>query len=420
MSSHEFAGPETAFKINISDDRISLLRRKLKLATFPDEIENAGRDYGPTLADIKRLADRWQNGYDWKKYEAELNDKLPQFKRTISVDGHGELDIHYVHQKSTSGAIPLLFVHGWPGSFFEVAKILPFLTRPEDPTTQQAFHLVALSLPGFGFSSAPKKKGFGLNQFAEVGHKLMLSLGYEQYGEGVIFCKLHYSYLPFLVTQGGDWGAYITKRIAILYGHKHSKAWHINYVRAAEIHNIPTGSYNTFNSANEQENAFKSRTLWFEIEGRGYNLLQSTQPQTPGYALADSPVGLLAWIYEKLVNWSDRYLWEDDEVLNWISIYWFSAAGPAASLRIYYERTHEVPEFTSPNPTIPLGVSLFPQELSIYPKAWLQDPNLVFTSEHKNGGHFAAHENPIGLITDLRAMFGRDGPAFGVLSGFAK
>ncbi|KAF9530637.1 Alpha/Beta hydrolase protein [Crepidotus variabilis] len=396
--SSSFFGPETPFEIKIPDDHLALLNRKLELATFPDEIENAGRDYGPRLGDIKRLSARWQSGYNWRKYEAELNTILPQYQRNILVDGFGELNIHYIHKKSPlNGSIPLLFIHGWPGSFIEVVKILPLLTQPDEPQTQPNFHVVALSLPGFGFSSAPKQKGFGLNQFAEVGHKLMISLGYKKY-----------------VTQGGDWGSLISRRIAILYGHKHAKAWHINLPIAAEIVNIPTGSYATFNPTNKQEEDYKARTQWFSAEGRGYYAIQSTQPQTPGYALADSPVALLAWIYEKLINWTDDYKWEDDEILNWISIYWFSTAGPAASLRIYYEYGHESPALGSSNPTIPLGISLFPKEMTVYPKAWFQDPTLIFISEHASGGHFAAHENPLGLVTDLRKMFGKGGPAFGV------
>ncbi|KAF9530635.1 alpha/beta-hydrolase [Crepidotus variabilis] len=399
-----FTGPEIPFKIDVSEDQLSLLQRKLELATFPDELENVGRDYGPSLVDIKRLVARWQTGYDWKKHEAQLNESLPQFKRKITVDGFRELDIHYVHKKSTvDGAIPLLFIPGWPGSFVEVGKILPLLTQPDDPATQPSFHVVALSLPGFGFSSAPKQRGFALNQFAEVSNKLMVSLGYETY-----------------VTQGGDWGGHITQRMAVHYGKKHVLAWHTNYAFAAKIHKIPTGSFKTFNPTNEDEKAAKERSDWFDTEGRGYGHLQGTQPQTPGYALADSPVGLLAWVYEKLVNWSDKYPWEDDEVLTWISIYWFSAAGPAASLRIYYERTHEAPELDNGTAAIPLGLSLFPKEIYSIPKAWLKDPNLVFVSEHKTGGHFAAHEDPLGLVNDLRKFFSKGGPAFGGGAGNKK
>ncbi|KAF8957260.1 Alpha/Beta hydrolase protein [Flammula alnicola] len=389
----------TPFKIDILDDEIETLKQKLALTTLPDELEDAGRDYGVPLADIQRLLARWKDGYDWRKYEKQLNEEMPQFRREIEVAGFGKLNIHYVHKKSEiAGAIPLLFVHGWPGGFFEVRKILPLLT--EAKTDQPSFHVVAFSLPGFGFSEAPKKKGFAISQYAEVGHKLMLSLGYEEY-----------------VTQGGDWGYSITRRIASLYG-EYSKAWHTNY----EPRNGPPTLFgspwlylsNQLTRYTPAEKAGLERKAWFMQNGRGYSMEQSTQPQTLGYSLADSPVGLLAWIYEKLVNWTDEYPWEDDEVLTWISLYWFSTGGPAASTRIYYERAHE--QDTSSAPTTPHGISFFPKELTNPPRSWLRSRYLVFEAEHDSGGHFAAHEKPAELVADLRKMFGKGGPAYGVVT----
>ena len=158
---------EIPFRISIPDSELELLGQKLALVRFPDEIQNVGKLQGLPLADIKRLVQRWSSGFDWRAQEVKINEELPQFTRDIDVDGFGTLNIHYVHKKSiVGGAIPLLFVHGWPGSFLEVRKILPLLvnTSPEEPS----FHVVALSLPGFGFSEAPKQLGFKLAQFAEV------------------------------------------------------------------------------------------------------------------------------------------------------------------------------------------------------------------------------------------------------------
>ncbi|KAF8968914.1 Alpha/Beta hydrolase protein [Flammula alnicola] len=394
---------EKSFKIAVPDASITLLQQKLALSTFPDELEEAGWEYGVPLSDIRRLAARWKEGYDWRKHEALLNDELPQFTRDIDVEGFGSLNVHYVHKKSEIvDAIPLLFVHGWPGSFLEVRKILPLLVEasPDHPS----FHVVALGLPGYGFSEAPKKKGFALAQFGEVGNKLMLALGYNEY-----------------VTQGGDWGHMITRKIAQVYGHKHSKAMHSNFPLAAPPHPIRRPllllSHLLFSYSEAEKEGLK-RTMSFRDKGRGYFEEQSTQPQTLGYSLADSPVGLLAWIYEKLVAWSDNYPWEDDEVLTWISIYWFSRAGPAASVRIYYEVAKATPELSTDQPTtIPLGYSYFPKELVRLPKSWLKARNLVFQSEHESGGHFAAHEKPQELVADVRKMFGRGGPAFGVVPG---
>ncbi|KAG6875151.1 hypothetical protein C0992_004970 [Termitomyces sp. T32_za158] len=387
---------QAPFVIAISDEHLSLLSKKLALATLPDEIDGASWDYGVPLADIKRLVHHWKNGFDWRKQEAALNAELPQFTRDIDVEGYGTLNIHYVHKKSeVTGAIPLLFVHGWPGSFIEVRKLLPLLIEasPDHPS----FHVVAISLPGYGFSSAPSKKGFEITQYAEVAHKLMLVLGYDEY-----------------VTQGGDWGYMITRKISELYGPKYSKAWHTNcpvsgppttsrplvWLRYA-LSGFPLLSYN------KREKTGLERSAWFQRQGFGYFAEQSTRPQTLGYGLADSPVGLLAWIYEKLVEWTDGYKWNDDEVLTWISIYLFSRAGATASIRIYYE---------SLKVANASGKDLFSLAMhNKVPVGWTHVPNLVFEAEHEEGGHFAAYEKPEILAGDLRKMFGKGGGAFGVV-----
>ncbi|KAJ8521040.1 hypothetical protein ONZ45_g2204 [Pleurotus djamor] len=396
------------FKICIPDEKIKVLKAKLELTELPDELDDAGWGYGVPLADIRRLVARWKDGYDWRTFEATLNEELPQFTTDIEVDGFGSLNVHFIHQRSeVADAIPLLFVHGWPGSFIEVRKILPLLVSksPDHPS----FHVVALSLPGYGFSEAPKKQGFGPEKYAEVSHKLMLALGYNEY-----------------VTQGGDWGYFITRYIAALYGGKHAKAWHTNFPLDAFPHPIHRPllflSY-LFTRQTPRDKAAMERLQWTEKYGIGYLMEQTTQPQTLGYGLADSPVGLLAWIYEKLHHWTDEYPWEDDEVLNWVSIYWFSRSGPAASLRIYKEaamsgdlgRGAAKPKH---NPTIPFGFSLFPREILPLPKTWARyTGNTVFESEHDKGGHFASYECPDALVSDLRKMYGKGGPCFGIVPG---
>ncbi|KAG1772282.1 Alpha/Beta hydrolase protein [Suillus occidentalis] len=392
---------ETPFQIDVPDEKLATLRAKLELATFPDELEDVGWKYGPPLADVKRLTERWRNEYDWRKHEKEINEELPMFTRDIDVDDFGLLNIHYVHKQSESvDAIPLLFCHGWPGSFLEVRKILPLLTAsaPEYPS----FHVVALSLPGFGFSEAPHKQGFGINQYAEVAHKLMIALGYNEY-----------------VTQGGDWGALITRKMASVYGGRYHKAWHTNMpVTEAPSWKSPLFFLSCLLTPwSLEEKAGIERTTWFRNKGYGYFAQQSTQPQTLGYSLADSPVGLLAWIYEKLVLWTDNYKWSDDEVLTWISLYLFSRAGPAASLRIYFELRGDC-EDVGRGPTIPMGASFFPKELIVLPASWLRKVNnVVFESHHKSGGHFAAIERPEELVQDVRKMFARGGPAFAIVPG---
>ncbi|TFK52700.1 alpha/beta-hydrolase [Heliocybe sulcata] len=400
---------ERPFKIAVSNESLEALQQKLALTRLPDELDDVKWDYGVPLSDMKRLLARWKDSYDWRKYEAELNE-LPQFTRDIEVNGFGTLNVHYLHQRSTdANAIPLLFVHGWPGSFFEARKIIPQLTdvSPEYPT----FHVVVLGLPGYGFSEAPHQKGFALAQYAELGHKLMEALGYAEY-----------------VTQGGDWGYVITRRMASLYGGTHVKAWHTNCTLAQEpgfaqnpvlAFNHLLHTYTPFSPYSESERKGLEHQAQFRSKGTGYSVEQSTQPQTLGYSLADSPAGLLAWIYEKLVHWTDKYQWDDDEVLTWVSIYWFSRAGPTASTRIYYE-THQAKDLIDQPKVqgVPMGVSYFPVELFHAPKSWMHTVGeVVFCTEHSSGGHFAAYEKPDILAGDLRRMFGRGGPAFGVVPG---
>ncbi|KAI0629864.1 alpha/beta-hydrolase [Trametes polyzona] len=396
---------EKPFTVAVSDAELELLHKKLELVRFPDELDGAGWNYGSPLADIKRLVAHWKDKFDWRKAEAEIN-KFPMFTRDIDVDGFGTLNIHYVHQRSeVKNAIPLLFVHGWPGFFLEARKLLPILTAKS--ADYPSFHVVAISLPGYGFSEAPKKPGFSAPQFAEVFNKLMLSLGYKEY-----------------TYQGGDWGHALGLTAVANYGHKHIKAWHTNvpFAGPPKFFSNPLLYLGMFLLPldSDAKARFKRTSEWL-TKGTGYQAEQGTKPQTIGYSLADSPVGLLAWIYEKLVNWSDEYPWTDDEVIEWISVYWFSRAGPAATLRIYYEMSGGVvtPSFgTLPKMTVPVGASYFPREILQTPKSWSHLlGKLVFEAEHDKGGHFAAFEQPEKLAGDLRKMYAKGGPAYGVVPG---
>jgi hypothetical protein len=176
------------YKISVPDATISRLRQRLSLTTWPQATTFTDSwSYGAPLSDVKRLAQKWEKDFDWRAAEAKLNATLPQFTTSIAVDGFGELEIHFVHQKSANAkSMPLLFVHGWPGSFLEVEKVLPLLTKSEGEDGV-SFHVVAPSLPNFGFSEGVQKPGFSVSQYAEVMNKLMIKLGYERYGESS-FC----------------------------------------------------------------------------------------------------------------------------------------------------------------------------------------------------------------------------------------
>lgn len=179
-----------------------------------------------------------------------------------------------------------------------------------------------------------------------------------------------------------------------------------------------------FKPYSEAEARGLARQKWFMKEGSGYRMEQSTKPQTLGYSLADSPVGLLAWIYEKLHDWTDNFPWTDDEILTWVSIYWFSTAGPAASLRIYYEALHAQDQRVSRDsmstwiPNVKLGLAYFPKELGVVPKSWGRTLGpVVFESEQDSGGHFAAWEKPEAIASDLKRMFRLGGPCGGIVKG---
>ncbi|KAK6214553.1 hypothetical protein LQW54_004274 [Pestalotiopsis sp. IQ-011] len=394
------------FKIDIPQARVDRLKQKLAAADFPPEIEGSGWDYGAPLADVKRLAKYWQEDFDWRKAEAELN-RMPQYTTRIELEGYDPIDLHFVHAKSPNpNAIPLLFCHGWPGSFDEVERMLPLLL--DGGKDHPSFDVVAPSMPNYGFSSRVHQPAFGALKTAETFQKLMVDvLGYPEY-----------------VTQGGDIGYMVTRYMGYLYP-KSCKGSHYNFP-------IPTEpTEDKFPEVAEEyketktkadEDGFK-RTEWFNNEGRGYAGEHSTKPQTLGYSLTDSPVGLLGWIYEKLHDWTDSYPWTDYEVCKWISIYWFSTPGPLASLWVYYDSKHTTDEKRSAVLSgylkdVKIGVSKFPKELYVFPASWNKTlGNLVLNKVHTEGGHFAAFEKPSLLANDLREMYSKSGGAYGVVSG---
>ena len=229
------------------------------------------------------------------------------------------------------------------------------------------------------------------------------------------------------MTQGGDWGFSVTRALGLKYP-DHVRASHINLVLAGApslLSNPLLYLRNLLTPYNDREKAGFIRNNWFDREGFGYNLHQGTKPQTIGFALSDSPVALLAWIYEKLHDWTDSYPWTSDEILTWISIYWFSTAGPGASVRIYYERSHPEPQsvlssrsLTDWIPHVPLGIAHFPQDIHHVPSTWARTLGPVaYEKEHESGGHFATWEVPEAIMGDLRGMFGKGGPCYGVVKG---
>ncbi|OAL27832.1 hypothetical protein AYO20_09685 [Fonsecaea nubica] len=394
------------FKIDVPQVKLDRLQQKLALADFPDEpshVEPWSR--GVPLPTMKQLVRYWREKYDWRKAEAQLN-RFPQYTTQVELDGFGTYNVHFVHRQSeVKNAIPLLFIHGWPSSFMEAIKILPELVKggPEFP----AFHVVAPSLMDYGFSDSTRKRGFGVNEHAEIFNKLMHVLGYNQY-----------------VVQAGDVG-YLISRFLVQKYPESCRAHHANMTQP----NKPTQEDNPDLFAKmvaigptKEDEALLARHGKFFKEEAGYFHIQSTRPQTIAYSLADSPVGLLAWIYDKLVGLTDDYPFTEDEILTWISIHWFSTAGPGAPPRIYYEFCNKEPtsEIVQSGrwADAPLGVARFPKEPSNLPKLWHEGLGpIVQWTEFTRGGHFAAYEMPKELLAEVRKMYGKDGGAAGIVEG---
>ncbi|CEJ59384.1 Putative Epoxide hydrolase [Penicillium brasilianum] len=414
----------SSFTIAVPDSQIDQLHKKLEHATFPDEFDTAGWGMGVPPAEMKRLVTLWREKFDWRAQESKLNEQLQQYKVPISVDGFGELDIHVIHHRSgKSNAIPLLFIHGWPGSFLEATKLIPLLMKEDGGP---AFDIVVPSLPNFGFSQGVSKKGFGLAQYAETLHKVMIALKYDEY-----------------VIQGGDWGSMIARAMAQLYA-KHIQAIHLNFIPVIPPYpwRSPLRFLQSLASVpfSTKDRAYIARTMDYLTRGNAYMKQQESRPETLGYGLQDSPVALLAWIYDKLHIWSDEYQWTDEEILTWVSTYYFSRAGPAASIRIYYEASAKKPEHSGSTgiqvdqvknwitleqvlaahapPNIRFAVAQFKEEILMWPMAWYHAiGNVVKEKEFDRGGHFAAWEVPELLAGDLKEFFGRDGAAYEAVQG---
>ena len=388
------------FQISIPDSQLSDLKGRLSRVRYPDELENVGWENGTPLSEVQRLTKYWAESFDWRRAEAKLNE-FPHFTTELQAEGYEKVNVHFIYQKSSAkDAVPLLYLHGWPGSFYEGTKIISPLSQGGGPD-QPSFHVVAPSLVNFGFSQGVHKRGFSVEHQGEVMHKLMLRLGYKRYA-----------------IQGGDWGWFIARAMSLRYP-THAVAQHLNLDLGAP----PTWSKHPLLALRHavtpytpREKAGLARSSWFRLKGSGYSAIHATHPQTLGYALADSPAGLLAWIYEKLKDWTDNYPWSDDEVCTWISIYWFSTAGPAASLRLYQELRRadigdapgalSIQKLQQWQPHVKLGIAHFPMDVLHTPKIWAHTQGrVVFERSHDSGGHFPVWERPEAVISDLREMF---------------
>ncbi len=370
----------TPFTIAIPDSELDELRRRLTATRWPDSISDDWAD-GTDQAWLRDICAYWAEGFDWRAEEQALN-RFPQFQ--------GEIDgqpLHFIHQRSPEpDARTLLLIHGWPGSFIEFRHIIDALTDPvaHGGRAEDAFHVVAPSLPGYGFSAPPQQHGVNGRRCAELLQGLMAALGYDRY-----------------YAQGGDWGAHVSTWLGAM--DPACVGIHLNLVFAPK----PRDG-DPFADVTEAERERLEASRLRTVNGLGYQEIQGTRPQTLGYGLTDSPVGLAAWILEKFHGWShhdgdpESAISRDDMLTN-VSVYWFTRS-ITSSMRLYYEqRQHPSDPPAPPYVAKPTAVAAFPGELYLPPPAWIERMyDLVHYSVQARGGHFAALEAPELLLADIR------------------
>jgi pimeloyl-ACP methyl ester carboxylesterase len=381
------------FRVNIPEQELVELRKRIAAARWPSKELVGDRSQGVQLATLKALAHYWATDYDWRKAEAKLN-SYPQF--VTKIDG---VDIHFIHVKSTHpNALPMIITHGWPGSVIELLDVIDPLTNPtaHGGSAADAFDVVIPSLPGYGFSGVPAELGWESGRIARAWAVLMERLGYTRY-----------------VAQGGDVGAAVTDAMG-RQGPKGLIGIHLNLLAGAPAiaDRLPAKS--------EQERAAHKALATFKASGFGYFLEQSTRPQTIGYSLLDSPVGLAAWLldhdtdsYSKIsrafIDGKPAGNLTRERIVDNITLYWLTGTGASAA-RWYWELGQFLAAAggAAPPPVaVPVGFTTFPGEIFAAPRSWIEVayPGVAYFNEVDRGGHFAAWEEPALFASELRAAF---------------
>jgi len=395
MSATTEASPGAAgirpFTIQTPDAELEALRGRITTTRWPHKELVNDRSQGVQLATIHELADYWTSDYDWRDCEAKLN-ALPQYK--TEIDG---VDIHFIHMKSPhEDALPLIMTHGWPGSVIELLDVTGPLTDPtaHGGRAEDAFDLVLPSLPGYGFSGEPTEVGWDHIRTASAWAELMRRLGYTRY-----------------VAQGGDVGASVTDAMA-RQAPDGLVGIHTNFLVSVLAGPQPTDT--------EEERSAANALSTFRTSGFGYFLEQATRPQTIGYSLLDSPVGLASWMldhdtdsYQKIarafVDGQPAGNLTRDRIVDNITLYWLTGTGASAA-RAYWESGRAAAQAAGhapPEVSMPAGFTTFPDEIFQAPRSWVENayPTLTYFNRAEKGGHFAAWEEPVLFASEVRAAF---------------
>jgi len=374
------------FRIHVPEAALEDLRTRLARTRLPDALPDAGWTTGADLGYMRSLIAYWLAGFDWRAQEARLN----AFTHVrVPVQG---IRVHAIHERGRGPRpLPLVITHGWPGSFTEMLTLIPLLADPAthgaDPA--DAFDVVVPSIPGFGFSDTPAEAGWSSARVGDLWADLMTALGYYRFG-----------------AQGGDFGAGVATRLGLRHAAR-LVGLHFNYVPGSYAPFLGDGA----TPPTDEERAFlHAAQEWSASEG-GYQHLQATKPQTPAFALTDSPVGLAAWIVEKFHDWGDcrgdiETRFSKDDLLTNIAVYWFTGT-IGSSMRLYYESRRAPFQFAAGDRVrVPCGFARFPLEDPFPPRSWVERGyDVQRWSELPSGGHFAAMEEPQMLAADIRAFF---------------
>ncbi|MDT0509760.1 epoxide hydrolase [Novosphingobium sp. MMS21-SN21R] len=370
----------TPFQLAVPEAELADLRRRIAQTRWPEREAVDGAQQGVSLADAQALCAYWHDSYDWRRCESHLN-ALGQFH--TEIDGLG---IHFLHVRSPNpDALPLILTHGLPGSVIEFLKVIGPLTDPvaHGGKAADAFHVVVPSLPGYGFSDRPARAGWSVERIAEAWVDLMRRLGYARF-----------------VAQGGDRGAAITSAMAQIRPPELAGI-HLNFV-------VATPAPEDLPFLTDKEKQMLADVQRLSVEGTGYSSIQRTRPQTLGYGLTDSPAGQAAWIFDKMIAWTDSggdplSVLGYDEILDNIMLYWLPG-NAASSARLYWESYQN---FAVHGTDLPVGCSIFPGEMIRPSRAWAERkfPNLIHWGELARGGRFAAFEQPALFVDELRATF---------------